>query len=88
MRIVSALKNRHKYLYLKDILEFYELDENSNIRKKEQSTRLRRGTAGVTCGNPVHLLDAAYYVKLTWDAVSAEFIKKSFKKREPQRLCE
>ena len=27
---------KYKYLYLKDILDFYELDENLKARKKEQ----------------------------------------------------
>ena len=39
MGIIAALKKRYKYLYIKDVLEFYELDENSKIHKKEQSKR-------------------------------------------------
>ena len=33
---------------------------------------LPRGAAGVTYGNPVHLLDAARYIKFAWDAVWRE----------------
>ena len=84
MGIIAALKKRYKYLYLKDVLEFYELDDNSKIHKKEQSKRLRRGAAGVAYGNPAHLLDAAHYVKHAWDAISAESIKNSFRKAELQ----
>jgi hypothetical protein len=63
MGIIAALKKRYKYLYLKDILDFYELDEQLKQRKRELGKRLRRGAAGVSYENPVHLLDAASYVK-------------------------
>ena len=59
MGIKAALKKRYKYLYLKDVLDFYELDENLKAHKKEQAKRLRRGAANVAFGNPAHLLDAA-----------------------------
>ena len=61
MGIIAALKKRYKYLYLKDILDFYELDENLKARKKEQAKRLPRGAAGVAYDNPAHMLDAAKY---------------------------
>jgi hypothetical protein len=35
MGIITALKKGYKYLYLKDILDFYELDEQLKQRKKE-----------------------------------------------------
>jgi len=63
MGIIAALKKRYKYLYLKDILDFYELDEQLKQRKRELKKRLRRGAAGVSYGNPAHVLDAASYVK-------------------------
>jgi hypothetical protein len=47
MGIIAALKKRYKYLYLKDILDFYELDEQLKQRKKELGKRLRRGATGV-----------------------------------------
>jgi hypothetical protein len=62
MGIIATLKKRFKYLYLKDVLDFYELDEEAKLRKKMQGQRLRRGAAGVAYGNPTHLLDAASYV--------------------------
>jgi hypothetical protein len=34
MGIIAALKKRFKYLYLKDALDFYELDEEVKLRKK------------------------------------------------------
>jgi hypothetical protein len=36
MGIITALKKRYKYLYLKDILDFYELDDEAKNRKKNQ----------------------------------------------------
>jgi len=35
MGIIAVLKKRYKYLYLKDILDFYELDEQLKQRKRE-----------------------------------------------------
>ncbi len=40
MSIIVALKKRFKYLYLKDVLDFYELDEEAKLRKKMQGQRL------------------------------------------------
>ena len=37
MGIIDALKKRYKYLYLRDVLDFYELDENLKARKKRAS---------------------------------------------------
>jgi hypothetical protein len=31
MGIIAALKKRFKYLYLKDVLDFYELDEEAKL---------------------------------------------------------
>ena len=56
MEIIAILK---KYLYLNDILDFYELDNKLKAHKKEQANRLPWGAAGVAYGNPVHSLDAA-----------------------------
>jgi hypothetical protein len=35
MGIIAALKKRYKYLYLKDILDFYKLDEQLKQHKRE-----------------------------------------------------
>jgi hypothetical protein len=40
MGIIVVLKKRFKYLYLKDVLDFYELDEEVKLRKKMQGQRL------------------------------------------------
>ncbi len=82
MGIIAALKKRYKYLYLKDVLDFYQLDDDVKARKRDQGWRLRRGSAGVLYGNPVQLLDAANYVKEAWDSVSQASIKNAFKKAE------
>ena len=80
MGIIAALKKRYKYLYLKVILDFYELDEYLKARKKKRAKRLLRGAAGVAYGNPAQMLDAAQYIKLAWDAISNAKIKNAFNK--------
>ena len=59
MGIIAALKKRYKFLYLRDVLSFYDLDESTKARKRECFGRLRQGAAGVGFGNPAHLLDCA-----------------------------
>jgi len=71
---------------LKDILEFYELDEQLKQRKRELGKRLRRGVAGISYGNPTHLLDATSYVKEAWDSVLSSSIKNAFSKVELMNL--
>ena len=75
MEIIAALK---KYLYRNDVLNFYELDNKLKAHQKEQANRLPQDAAGVVYGNPVHLLDAAQYVKLAWDSISDATIKNAF----------
>jgi hypothetical protein len=70
MGIIAALKKRYKYMYVKDILDFYEFDDEVKNRKKNQGRRLHQGAAKVLYGNPLHLLDAASYVKDAWDSIS------------------
>jgi len=86
MGIIAALKKRYKYLYLKDILDFYKLDEQLKQQKRELGKRLRRGATGVSYENPAHLLDAASYVKEAWDSVSSSSIKNTFNKAELMNL--
>ena len=59
-------------------MDFYELDNKLKAHKKEQAKMLPRGAAGVTCGNPAHLLDAAQYIKLAWKAILDATIKNAF----------
>ena len=61
--IINALKTRYKFLYLRDVLSFYELSGDEKATLKAQGGMKRRGSAGVRFGNPAHLLDAAKYVK-------------------------
>jgi hypothetical protein len=86
MGIIVALKKRFKYLYLKDVLDFYELDEEAKLQMKMQGRRLRRGAVGVAYENPAHLLDAASYVKEAWQSVSPSFIKNAFIKAKIMTL--
>jgi len=66
MGIITALKKRFKYLYFKDVLDFYDVDEEAKLQKKMQGRRLRHDAVGVAYGNPAHLLDGASYVKEAW----------------------
>ena len=66
---LSQHQKRYRYLYLKDVLDFYELDEKLKARKKEQAKRLPRGAAGISYGNPAHLVDAAQCIKLAWGTI-------------------
>ena len=75
MKVVASLK---KYLYLSDVLGFYKLGNTSKAHKKEQANRLPWGAAGVAYRNPVHLLDAAQYIKLAWDSISDATIRNAF----------
>jgi hypothetical protein len=86
MGIIATLKKRLKYLYLKDVLNFYELDEEVNLRKKMQGRRLRCGAARVAYENPAHLLDAASYVKEAWQPVSPSSIENAFIKAKIMTL--
>ncbi len=86
MGIIVALKKQYKYLYLKDILDFYELNDQLKQRKRELGKRLWRGAAGVSYENPTHLLDAASYVKGAWDSISSSSIKNAFSKAKLMNL--
>ena len=63
-------------------MDFYGLDENLKACKNEQAKRLLRRAAGVVYSNPAHMLDAAQYIKLAWDAISDVTIKNAFNKVE------
>ena len=86
MGVIAALKKRYKYLYLKDVLDFYELDDEAINQKKNQGRGLHQGAARVLYRNPAHLLDAASYVKNAWDYVSQTSIKNAFVKAELMNL--
>ena len=63
-------------------MNFYELDKNLKVCKKEQAKRLPRGAAGVVYGNFIHMLDAGQYIKLAWDMISDATIKNAFNNAE------
>ncbi len=86
MGITATLKKRFKYFYLKDVFDFYELDEEAKLRKKMQGRRLRRGATRVAYENPAHLLDATSYVKEVWQSVSPSSIKNAFIKAKIMTL--
>jgi hypothetical protein len=80
--IIAALKKRVKYLYLRDVMDYYDQDEAQKEHKRAQAQRLPRGSAGAAFGNPAHLLDAANYVKRAWDAITSTTISNAWKKAE------
>ena len=82
MGIIAALKKSYKYLYLKVVQGFCDLDEIVRIHKTEQGKRLPRGAAGVAYGKPAHLLDAAHYVKQAWEFISDTSKRNSFNKAQ------
>ncbi len=86
MGIIVALKKWYKYLYFKDVLDFYEFDDEAKNRKKDQGRRLCQKAARVLYENLVHLLDATSYVKNAWDSVSQTSIKNAFVKAELMNL--
>ena len=56
-------------------------------RKKEKAKRLPKGAAGVAHGNPAHMLDAAQYIEIAWDAISNATIKNAFNKAKLLNLA-
>jgi hypothetical protein len=47
-----------------------------------QAQKLPRGASGTAFRNPVHVLDAANYVKLAWDTIASTTIKNTFRMAE------
>ena len=80
--IINALKKRYKYLYLKDVLHFYELPDDQKSLLMAQASTLKSGSAGVAYGNPAHLMDVAKYVKEAWAAITPIRIENCFRKAE------
>ena len=80
--IIAALKKRYKFLYMKDVLEFHELNDDANNALKIQEKSQRRGAAGVAYGKPAHLLDASRYINEAWNAITQQTIKNAFIKAD------
>ena len=80
--IISALKCRYKFMHLKRVLDFYQLDADVRQSLKEQGARKPRGSAGIDHGKPATLLDAANIATKAWDLITATTIKNSFQKAD------
>ena len=80
--IIAALKKRYKFLYMKDVLEFHELNDDAKNALKIQEKSQRRGAAGVAYGKPAHLLDASRYINEAWNAITQQTIKNAFIKAD------
>ena len=70
----SCLK-RYKFLLLKDVLSFYQLDNDNQQLLKEEGSNFYRGFVDVRYDRPATLLDEAKYTKDEWDKVTDENIK-------------
>ena len=80
--LIAAFKKRYKHLYLKDVVEFYGLQEEVKDSINDQARQLRRGVAGIAHGRSANLLDAAYYVKRAWESITETTIQNCFRKAE------
>lgn len=80
--IIAAIKRRYKYLYLNEVLNFYNLDQSLRLDIKQQAAKKRRGSVGVLDGSPANLLDAARIATVAWEAVSSSTIRNCFRKAE------
>ena len=67
---------------MKDVLNFYTLNDNSKKAVLEQSQKLRRGAAGVAHGKPATLFDASMYIKQAWEEVNKTSIQNCFQKAD------
>ena len=80
--MIAALKKRYKFLYLKDMLSFYELNTTNQKLLKDESLKMRRGSVGVHYGRPATLLDAAGYAEEAWNRVTEETVRNAFIKAD------
>ena len=79
--IICALK-KYKYLYLKVVLDFYSLSDQSKKTVKEQSEKLHRGAAGVAHEEPANLFETSCYIKKSWQDDNQISIQNSFIKAD------
>ena len=82
MGIILALKKRHKYLFLVDVLDFVILMRVFESTKQSKVKDYHVGLRGVAYGKPAHLLDVAHYVKQAWEFISDTLIRNSFNKAQ------
>ena len=62
-------------MLLKNVLPFYQLDNDNQQLLLEEGSKFCRGSAGVRYGRSKTLLDAGNYAKKELDKVSEETIK-------------
>ena len=55
--VIAAVKKRYKFLLLKDVLSFYQLDNGNQHLLKEEGSTFCQGSVGVCYGRPATLLD-------------------------------
>ena len=82
LRLIAAVKKIYKFLILKDVLSFYELNNDNQKLLKEEVYKCRKRFIGVCYGRLATLLDAANYAKEAWDKVTDETIKNAFIKAD------
>jgi DDE superfamily endonuclease len=58
MEIIATLKKLYMSIYLKNILSFFDLDDETKELKRQEGANLGRGSTGVDFGNPAHILGA------------------------------
>ena len=80
--VIAAVQKTYKCLLLKDVLSFYQLDNDNQQLLKEECFKFRRGYVGICYGRLASLLDAANYTKEQWNKVTDETIKNIFIKAD------
>ena len=69
-------------MYLKNVLDFYQLENEVKRALKEQAKGKVRGSAGVAYGLPATLLDAACIASNAWDLITETTVRNAFHKAE------
>ena len=82
VKVIAAVKTRYKFLLLKYVLLFCQLDNDNQQLLKEEGSKLCRRLVGVHYVRLATLLEAANYAKEEWDKVTDETIKNTFIKAD------
>ena len=80
--IIAALKKRYKFMFLKKMLDFHQLDDEVKSELKQRGRSQLRGRAGVDFGMPATLLDAANIVYDAWKLISEKTVRNAFMKAD------
>ena len=67
---------------LNDVICCAHLLEDKKGILQTLGTHLRRRSAGIEYGNPVHLIDTSKYIKEAWDSVLPISIENCFRKAD------